>query len=153
MTRTLPILLILFLPILILGTIPPATAEDDAMQTELLIEFPSEAELWPSIDDPVMGGRSRSRMHAEKGIAIFEGFVSLENNGGFCSVRSEPTPTDLSAWDGVRLRMRGDGQRYSFRLRTDARFDGVSYQCRFVAPGGTWEWIERIEGFLRKPPD
>lgn len=119
------------------------------MQTQLLYEFPAEGELWSSIDDPVMGGRSRSRMHAVDGVAVFEGFVSLENNGGFCSVRSRPEARDLSAFDGLRLRIRGEAKRYAFRLRTDAGLDGVSYQAKFeTAPDG-WAWVELpFEAFI-----
>jgi monofunctional biosynthetic peptidoglycan transglycosylase len=74
--------------------------------------------------------------------ALFEGVVSLENNGGFCSVRSRPEPRDLSGFQGLRLRVRGDGKRYAFRLRTDANWDGVSYQAKFDAPLDAWSWVE-----------
>ena len=34
--------------------------------------------------------------------------------------------------------MRGDGKRYGFRLKTDASFDGVSYQVEITPPAGKW---------------
>ena len=117
-------------------------AEEASMADAVLFEFPEQGELWPSIDDPVMGGRSRSRMHAVDRIAVFEGVVSLENNGGFCSVRSQPERRDLSASDGLRLLVNSDGRRYAFRLRTDDRWDGVSYEVKFEAPAGEWTWVE-----------
>jgi NADH dehydrogenase [ubiquinone] 1 alpha subcomplex assembly factor 1 len=85
-----------------------------------------------------MGGVSNSEMVLEDGFAVFRGTVSLENNGGFASVRSRPVEHDLSAFDGLVLRIRGDGKRYGFRLRTSAAFDGVSYQVAFIAPAGEW---------------
>jgi NADH dehydrogenase [ubiquinone] 1 alpha subcomplex assembly factor 1 len=103
-----------------------------------VIDFRGGGQPWPSIDDVVMGGVSNSEMVLEDGFAVFRGTVSLENNGGFASVRSRPVEHDLSSFDGLVLRIRGDGKRYGFRLRTSAAFDGVSYQVAFNAPTGEW---------------
>jgi monofunctional biosynthetic peptidoglycan transglycosylase len=53
-------------------------------------------------------------------------------------VRSKPEVRDLSAFDGLILRVRGDGTTYGFRLRTSASFDGVSYQAPLAPPSGEW---------------
>jgi monofunctional biosynthetic peptidoglycan transglycosylase len=106
----------------------------------LIFDFATAAEAWPSIDDGVMGGLSASAMVLESGIAGFRGTVSFANNGGFASVRSRPQPRDLSAFSGLSLRVRGDGRRYGLRLRTDAAFDGVSYQAELQPPAD--EWVE-----------
>jgi monofunctional biosynthetic peptidoglycan transglycosylase len=94
-----------------------------------IFDFGEGSEAWRNIDDVVMGGVSRSRMSVDGGIAVFEGVVSLENNGGFASVRSRPSGHDLSGYDGILVRLRGDGKVYALRLRTTATFDGVSYQA------------------------
>jgi hypothetical protein len=104
----------------------------------MIVDFARGAEAWPSIDDAVMGGVSSSEMTVEDGIASFRGSVSFDNNGGFASVRSRPERRDLSAFDGLILRMRGDGKRYGFRIRTSASFDGVSYQATVSPPAGEW---------------
>ena len=97
---------------------------------------------WPSIDDRVMGGVSQSRMTVRDGVARFEGTLSYEQNGGFTSVRSSPGQHDLGAFDGLALRIRGDGRTYDLRLRTDASFDGVSYRARFTPPAdGRWQVV------------
>lgn len=56
-------------------------------------ETPVSTQLWQAINDGVMGGVSVSRLRFDStGYAVFEGVVSLENNGGFASVRaSGPT--------------------------------------------------------------
>ena len=55
------------------------------------LSVPTAADAWSAIDDRVMGGVSRSRLrHDPAGHAVFEGEVSLEQNGGFASVRSSP---------------------------------------------------------------
>ena len=116
----------------------------------IVFDFGTAAEPWPNIDDPVMGGRSRSSMRIEGGVAVFEGLVSLENNGGFASLRSRPAEHDLSGFDGIALRILGDGKTYGVRLRTDSvapearernTADGVSYQAK-LATEARWAEVE-----------
>jgi monofunctional biosynthetic peptidoglycan transglycosylase len=106
----------------------------------MVVDFAGDEPPWRSIDDVVMGGVSRSDMVVKDGIATFRGEVSLENNGGFASVRSMPEVHDLRGYDGLVLRVRGDGNRYAFRLRNSAAFDGASFQVRLRPPPG--EWVE-----------
>jgi monofunctional biosynthetic peptidoglycan transglycosylase len=87
-----------------------------------------------------MGGVSSGRMVAADQGLRFEGELSLENNGGFASVR-RPVDADLSSSTGVRLRLRGDGRTYQFRLRLDNRWDGVAWRAEFPTTG-EWQTIE-----------
>ena len=106
-----------------------------------IIDFSRGDVTWPHINDRVMGGISSGEMSAADGYATFQGTVSFENNGGFSSVRSQAVVHDLSAFEGLVLRVRGDGKRYGFRLKTDASFDGVSYQFVVQPPAGEWTEI------------
>jgi monofunctional biosynthetic peptidoglycan transglycosylase len=106
----------------------------------MIVDFSVESSGWPNIDDSVMGGVSQSSMKVISGVGVFSGMVSFDNNGGFASVRSRAESRDLSVFAGLVLRVRGDGKRYGFRLRTDAAFDGVSYQAVLQPPAG--EWVE-----------
>jgi len=115
-----------------------STMKEPAADEKVVFDYGAGAEAWPSIDDPVMGGLSRSRMRLEGGVATFEGIVSLANNGGFASLRSQPAEHDLEGWDGLVVRLRGDGKSYGVRLRTDAAFDGVSYQVTLATEAGRW---------------
>lgn len=106
-----------------------------------LTDFGSDDELalWQPIDDVVMGGVSRSSFtHAAPGVARFAGRVSLENSGGFASVRTRPAARDTAGALAFWLRVRGDGHAYKFTLRLDDGFDGVLYQQRFTPPAGEW---------------
>ncbi len=95
---------------------------------------------WQIVNDDVMGGVSRSRFGVNtNGIAMFQGEVSLENNGGFASVRSLPAVHDLAGCDSFLLRVRGDGRRYKFTARTDRSFDSAIYQTSFTTKKGEWE--------------
>lgn len=91
------------------------------------------------VDDAVMGGRSWSRLEDGPDGAVFGGVVSLEDGGGFASVRSAPLALDLSGGSGLTLRVRGDGRRYKLNLRTDAALDGVTWQAPFAPAARVWE--------------
>jgi monofunctional biosynthetic peptidoglycan transglycosylase len=95
---------------------------------------------WQAVNDGVMGGVSAGRMVASEQGLRFEGVLSLENNGGFASVR-RAVETDLSGAVGVRLRLRGDGRTYQFRLRLDDRWDGTAWRAQFPTRG-EWQTVE-----------
>ena len=66
---------------------------------------------------------------------FFEGMVSLENNGGFASMRSSvrfPQGTQL-----LELLAKGDGKRYKLVLRTELA-PRVTYAADFIAEP-TWQ--------------
>jgi monofunctional biosynthetic peptidoglycan transglycosylase len=97
---------------------------------------------WQAIDDVVMGGVSASSARVtEQGTVQFSGRVSLENNGGFASIRSADRRLDLSGGTGVALRVRGDGKRYKLSLRTGGGFDGVQYQAPFDTTANQWQVV------------
>ena len=102
--------------------------------------LPNFTSLWGAVDDVVMGGVSESGIRQISGAALFEGNVSTANSGGFASVRTRPLdqPLDLSAYEGIELRVRGDGNRYKFILRGDDRWDGISYCYSFDTVYNIW---------------
>ena len=71
-------------------TVREATHALNDTNEVVLIDFNSDASIsvWWPLNDTVMGGVSSSRMELSgEGKAVFTGKVSLENNGGFSSVR------------------------------------------------------------------
>jgi len=108
-----------------------------------LIDFQhaDEASRWRAINDAVMGGISEGHLQAEDGVGAFSGEISLENNGGFASVRREPEAFDLGGQAGLVLHVRGDGRRYQLRLHTDQLFDGAAYRALFQPPVGEWQHV------------
>lgn len=112
-------------------------------QESILFDFNNTIDIqaWNIVNDGVMGGRSKSEIVAGAGTtAIFKGTVSLENNGGFASTRTTPRAYDLVGYQGMLLRVKGDGKRYQFRLRADDDFDGIAYSHEFATTVG--EWLE-----------
>lgn len=97
-------------------------------------------ETWGAVDDVVMGGVSQSNIQLIENTALFSGNVSTENSGGFVSVRTKnfATPLNLSSYQGIELRIKGDGNRYKFFIRTDPKWDGVAYSYSFDTEPNTW---------------
>jgi monofunctional biosynthetic peptidoglycan transglycosylase len=111
--------------------------------THNLIDFGSgDRSEWSVVNDGVMGGVSRSGLRlTDHETGIFAGVLSLENNGGFASVRAAVGHRDLSAWAGLEIRVRGDGRTYQLRLRTNDRFDGVAYRAFFETSADEWTTV------------
>ena len=60
------------------------------MQSTIVFDFNTNSSLaaWKVVDDIVMGGRSNGKFEmSDDGHGVFHGAVSLENNGGFSSIR------------------------------------------------------------------
>ena len=127
-----------------------------------LIDFadPNHHGAWEVVNDGVMGGLSQSEfIVTEDSTAVFRGTVSLENFGGFASVRTRPGRYGAPGFDGLEIDVRGDGQTYSLRLRMDDGFDGIAYQTLFATEKGPWmtirfDWKEFSPSFRgRVVPD
>lgn len=113
------------------------------LNTMVIFDFSENSSLenWYTINDNVMGGVSRSEISInEEGNAVFKGSVSLENNGGFCSVRYDFEETPVTDFEKITFRIKGDGKRYQFRIRAN-RDDYYSYITYFET-SGNWETIE-----------
>ena len=118
------------------------TMNADAASEIALFDFQAatNSTAWQVVNDDVMGGVSTSQFQLiTNGGAIFSGVVSLENNGGFASVRSTPVRENLNGTDALVLRVRGDGRRYKFTVRTEAGFNALNYQAEFTTKRGEWE--------------
>ncbi len=96
--------------------------------------------IWGALDDVVMGGVSASNFQLLANSALFAGNVSTANSGGFASVRTKnfAPALNLSSYQGVELRVKGDGQRYKVFLRTETSWDGVGYSYSFDTVANTW---------------
>ena len=127
-----------------------------ASMAENIAEFSEkevDAQGWRVVDDGVMGGLSQGKMEVSKdGVLRFSGTLSLENNGGFSSVRTRDYQADLSDAQGIKLRVLGDGRTYQLRVSSDARFRGSrsAYKAEFATRNG--EWIEVLIPFKQMVP-
>jgi hypothetical protein len=113
----------------------------------MILDFGSAEDKtsWQIVNDGVMGGISQSEIFfKESDVLIFRGTVSLENNGGFASSRRSARSYNLGGYSGMLLQVRGDGKDYQLRVRTDDRFDGISYRYRFKTQSGTTQIIKAL---------
>jgi monofunctional biosynthetic peptidoglycan transglycosylase len=117
------------------------TMNAETASDKILFDFATatNSSAWQIVNDDVMGGVSTSRFEVFTNGAVFSGAVSLENNGGFASVRSSPVRRNLIGFDAFVIRVRGDGHRYKFTVRTETGFDTPIYQCAFTTRRGEWE--------------
>ena len=98
---------------------------------------------WFVVNDDVMGGVSQSRAElSDRRTLQFSGNVSLENNGGFASIRHSAGAFKVGEGRGVRLHVKGDGKTYQLRVRTSNRWDGISYKADFTTVEGKWLDLE-----------
>ncbi len=109
----------------------------------VLFEFNKKSDLsqWKIIDDAVMGGRSDGnfKLNAD-GHGVFSGTISLENNGGFSSLRYRFDNKKIKGYTKAILTLKGDGKNYQFRTKSSGN-DRHSYIAKF-ATSGKWETIE-----------
>ncbi|MEM6942024.1 MAG: CIA30 family protein [Pseudomonadota bacterium] len=97
---------------------------------------------WEYVADTVMGGVSTGGIQAvtRDGQAAVEltGDVSLENNGGFIQMAFDVAGGqrfDASGYTGVEIVVRGNGEIYDLRLRTDQLTrPWQSFRMSFRAP-------------------
>lgn len=109
----------------------------------VFVDFSAESSLdnWYTVDDVVMGGVSNSSFEiSEQGNAVFSGNVSLDNNGGFASLRHVFQKLDMGSFQTIAIRLKGDGLRYQFRVKS-SRNERHSYTYYFDT-SGSWQWIE-----------
>lgn len=90
---------------------------------------PRTASEWQNINDGVMGGVSdgRFRLTGNKSMEFY-GTLSLENNGGFASVRTKPKNLALQKGDVLLIRVKGDGREYSLNLYSPKPLVAFSYR-------------------------
>jgi NADH dehydrogenase [ubiquinone] 1 alpha subcomplex assembly factor 1 len=92
---------------------------------------------WQSVNDGVMGRRSDGRVKINEDQRLeFYSTLSLENNGGFASVRARGTNLGLQQGDSIVTRVRGDGREYSLNLYTPARRMAFSHRANFKTKKG-----------------
>lgn len=113
------------------------------MNSNVIFDFNknSDVQHWIIVDDVVMGGKSSGTFKVNSdGYGVFEGDISLDNNGGFSSVRHRFPRIQVKEYTKVVIKLKGDGKNYQFRIRANT---GEYYS--YIAPfstTGKWQEIE-----------
>ena len=109
----------------------------------------ANAKKWLSVNDNVMGGVSEGgfRITDDKTL-VFSGRISLENRGGFASIRTKSADLGLDGFDTIALRVKGDGRTYYFDLRPSTLIAAASYRAPLKTQKDTWQEIRiPLKGF------
>ena len=152
--RSFKMRLLILLSLLTISCMPNSNKNSDSTDqpvtntekdSQMLYNFPEQGKgKWRIQNDVVMGGRSESQLKmTDDSVAHFLGRVSLENNGGFCSIHQtvEKEPFVISKDSrSFLIVLKGDGKDYNFRIRTPK--GRHSYAYTFPTKGdGNWETV------------
>ena len=130
---------ILALPLLIL--IGSFVMAEETPQTLFDFTGADAAKEWQNVNDGVMGGVSEGKFKiTDKKTLEFFGTLSLENNGGFASVRTKAKKLGLEKGDTLVAKVRGDGREYSLNLYLNKPLIAFSYRATVKTKKD--EWIE-----------
>lgn len=97
---------------------------------------------WQIINDGVMGGLSEGVAEVTKETLFFQGKVSLENNGGFSSLRGPFKKYDLSNFKIVKIKYRSTGQDIAFRMELDQRWFMPAFKENLPETANEWHTIK-----------
>jgi len=122
------------------GADPKGSAEkSEKAERVTLFDF-SEADpgkKWITVNDNVMGGRSKGGFSFKGDRLLFAGSTNT-NGGGFSSIRSRPGALGLSGKDGVMIRFKGDGRTYKFGLQMEG--SRATYRADFDTKADSKGW-------------
>ncbi len=102
----------------------------------------SDIEKWRVVVDGVMGGRSTGRLEQQQDSLVFTGLTSLENNGGFSSIRAPVPAGSLAGYDTLRIRVKGDGRTWILGARDRSGRGSDSYWSRFETSADEWQTVK-----------
>tara|TARA_B100001057_G_scaffold122404_1_gene121252 strand:- start:10787 stop:11410 length:624 start_codon:yes stop_codon:yes gene_type:complete len=92
---------------------------------------------WITVNDNVMGGRSKGGFTFKGDRLLFAGSTNT-NGGGFSSIRTRRGALGLSGKDGVMIRFKGDGRTYKFGLEMEG--SRATYRADFDTKADSKGW-------------
>ena len=117
------------------------------------LSFPFNADsgnYWQYVSDRVMGGVSDGQVNLEQDGEMFyarlTGNVSTANNGGFIQLRSRVSFANSERegknLKGVRLNVRGNGEKYYIHIRTNESYSPSDYYAITFKTNTEWQMID-----------
>ena len=92
---------------------------------------------WMTVNDKVMGGRSKGGFSIKRGKLLFSGSTNT-NGGGFSSIRMKPNQLALAGKEGILIRFKGDGRTYKFDVRMGR--SSVAHRADFKTDSNAKGW-------------
>ena len=95
---------------------------------------------WVMISDNIMGGVTQSKLQYSENSMVLNGTISLDNYGGFSSIKTNFNTFDLSAYDGVKIKYKSTGQKFAFTLEDSKNWTMPNYKGAFnSSDSNTWQ--------------
>ena len=120
------------------AAIAAANAKPSAGRAIFTFDDAGEVRRWFTVLDGVMGGLSTGRIAAGSGTLVFDGATSLENNGGFSSMRVDLADGLFDGFDAVKLRVKGDGREYRLGAKAGRGAGAGGYWAPFATTKDRW---------------
>ncbi|MEO1218708.1 MAG: CIA30 family protein [Bacteroidota bacterium] len=98
---------------------------------------------WEVINDGVMGGLSKGKIEMTENTLKFSGSISLDNYGGFTSVKSPFTKIDLSNSKKVKIRYRTKNQSVAISLENSKEFYKPYFKMNLANTNNEWKTVDR----------
>lgn len=97
---------------------------------------------WTIVNDGVMGGLSQSKASLDGDALLFTGSVSLQNNGGFVSLRGPMGSYDLSSYTYCEIRFKSDtARKFEVLIEKDTPFYLPKFRAKFAGDGKEWQTL------------
>lgn len=124
------------------GPSEPEPKADKSMMLDDFDDVQACLKRWMTVNDNVMGGRSKGGPSFSGGLLTFEGSTNT-NGGGFSSIRTRPSDHDLTGHAGVLLRVKGDGRTYKASFRTDVSNGRwkIPFRADFDTKKDAWQTV------------
>lgn len=96
---------------------------------------------WSVLSDQIMGGVSQTDLKYNDEAAQIKGVISLDNFGGYSSIRSAFSQFDLSTYKTVTVRYRGKGQQFSLMLQTSRDWTRPNFKLPLGKASADWQTV------------
>jgi monofunctional biosynthetic peptidoglycan transglycosylase len=110
-----------------------------------IIDFGNSAEKnqeWVLLSDNIMGGITKSKIEYTDNSVLLSGNISLDNYGGFSSIKTKYKSFDLSMFTGIKIKFKSSKQRFVFTLEDDRNWTQPNYINEFSSKkDDTWEEV------------
>jgi NADH dehydrogenase [ubiquinone] 1 alpha subcomplex assembly factor 1 len=88
---------------------------------------------WVLISDNIMGGVSKSKLDYTENTLALSGNISLDNFGGFSSVKTTFGKYDLSQFRGVKIKFKSTNQKFAFTLEDQKNWTLPNFKGNFYS--------------------
>jgi NADH dehydrogenase [ubiquinone] 1 alpha subcomplex assembly factor 1 len=108
-----------------------------------IIDFGNSAEKnqeWVLLSDNIMGGITKSKIEYTDNSVLLSGNISLDNYGGFSSIKTQYKSFDLSQFNAIKIKFKSTNQKFVFTLEDDQDWTQPNYINEFSSKKDeTWE--------------